>query len=32
MVKMVRMEKIKDENVEIVENVEKVMNVDCIVV
>jgi len=29
---MVRMEKIKDENVEIVENVEKVMNVDCIVV
>jgi len=29
---MVRMEKIKDENVEIVKNVEKVMNVDCIVV
>jgi len=29
---MVRMEKIKDENVKIVKNVEKVMNVDCIVV
>jgi len=29
---MVRMEKIKDENVEIVKNVEKVMNVESIVV